>query len=324
MDVAVMPRPRMRDRQRFVADMNGPARPWHFYGLAVLLTAAAGMLVLVLHGVFGVDAAEGATTSSSSQPCSSTTTSTTCSSRSSATCWAPATGCWRVARGAVTDELHEERVDGVAVLDEPRVVEARATAGPLTPAVVQTAALVGVSMMAGRDRRRGGAAAQAAPPRAPPAAGARAGAREPLVPRRRARARRAQVAARSCADPQRRFTLSQSRETTSLRSTTRRRGDPAPQRTRSEPRRPAALASRTLMRSLPAPPATSSVPRVSVMPIGTRRAREAVVAAAAVDLVVAVVAVERVVAGVALQDVPPGPPLSVSAPAPPHRRSSPG
>ncbi len=30
-------------------------RPWHFYGLAVLLTAAAGMLVLVLHAVLGVD-----------------------------------------------------------------------------------------------------------------------------------------------------------------------------------------------------------------------------------------------------------------------------
>ncbi len=39
----------------FVAEMNGPDRPWRFYGLAVLLTALAGMLVLVLHGVFGVD-----------------------------------------------------------------------------------------------------------------------------------------------------------------------------------------------------------------------------------------------------------------------------
>jgi hypothetical protein len=39
---------------RFVAEMNGPDRPWHFYGLAVLLTAVAGMLVLVLHGAFGV------------------------------------------------------------------------------------------------------------------------------------------------------------------------------------------------------------------------------------------------------------------------------
>jgi hypothetical protein len=42
-----------------------------------------------------------------------------------------------------------ELVDAVAVLDEPRVVEPRVAAGMLTPAVVQTAALVGVSMMAG-------------------------------------------------------------------------------------------------------------------------------------------------------------------------------
>ena len=42
-----------------------------------------------------------------------------------------------------------ERVDGIAVLDEPRVVQTRGVAGMLTPAVVQTAALVGVSMMAG-------------------------------------------------------------------------------------------------------------------------------------------------------------------------------
>jgi hypothetical protein len=49
----------------------------------------------------------------------------------------------------VTDEPHEEIVDGVAVLDEPRVVEPRVAAGMLTPAAVQTAALVGVSMMAG-------------------------------------------------------------------------------------------------------------------------------------------------------------------------------
>ncbi len=49
----------------------------------------------------------------------------------------------------IDDELDEERVDGVAVLDEPRVVQARRVAGMLTPAVVQTAALVGVSMMAG-------------------------------------------------------------------------------------------------------------------------------------------------------------------------------
>ena len=40
---------------RFVAECNGPDRPWQFYGLAVLLTAVAGMLVLVLHGVFGVE-----------------------------------------------------------------------------------------------------------------------------------------------------------------------------------------------------------------------------------------------------------------------------
>ncbi len=49
----------------------------------------------------------------------------------------------------IDDELADERVDGVAVLEEPRVVQARAVAGMLTPAVVQTAALVGVSMMAG-------------------------------------------------------------------------------------------------------------------------------------------------------------------------------
>lgn len=39
----------------FVAEMNGPDRPWRFYGLAVLLTAVAGMLVLLIHGAFGVD-----------------------------------------------------------------------------------------------------------------------------------------------------------------------------------------------------------------------------------------------------------------------------
>jgi hypothetical protein len=49
----------------------------------------------------------------------------------------------------VSDEMEEERVDGVAVLDPPQVVEARGAAGVLTPAVVQTAALVGVGMMAG-------------------------------------------------------------------------------------------------------------------------------------------------------------------------------
>lgn len=49
----------------------------------------------------------------------------------------------------MSEDSHEERVDGVAVLDEPRIVEPRSAAGVLTPAVVQTAALVGVSMMAG-------------------------------------------------------------------------------------------------------------------------------------------------------------------------------
>lgn len=39
----------------FVAEMNGPDRPWRFYGLAVLLTAIAGMLVLAIHVGFGVD-----------------------------------------------------------------------------------------------------------------------------------------------------------------------------------------------------------------------------------------------------------------------------
>jgi hypothetical protein len=39
----------------FVAELSGPDRPWHFYGLAVLLTAVAGALVLVIHGAFGVD-----------------------------------------------------------------------------------------------------------------------------------------------------------------------------------------------------------------------------------------------------------------------------
>ena len=40
---------------RFVAECNGPDRPWQFYGLAVLLTAAAGMLVVLLHAGFGVE-----------------------------------------------------------------------------------------------------------------------------------------------------------------------------------------------------------------------------------------------------------------------------
>jgi hypothetical protein len=39
----------------FVAEMNGPDRPWRFYGLAVALTALAGALVLLIHGAFGVD-----------------------------------------------------------------------------------------------------------------------------------------------------------------------------------------------------------------------------------------------------------------------------
>jgi hypothetical protein len=39
----------------FVAECSGPDRPWQFYGLAVLLTAAAGMLVLLLHTVFSID-----------------------------------------------------------------------------------------------------------------------------------------------------------------------------------------------------------------------------------------------------------------------------
>jgi len=40
---------------RLVAGCNGAGRPWRFYGLAVLLTALAGMLVLVLHGALGVE-----------------------------------------------------------------------------------------------------------------------------------------------------------------------------------------------------------------------------------------------------------------------------
>jgi hypothetical protein len=39
---------------RFVAEMNGPDRVWRFYGLAVALTAGAALLVLVIHGAFGV------------------------------------------------------------------------------------------------------------------------------------------------------------------------------------------------------------------------------------------------------------------------------
>ena len=39
---------------RLVAGCAGPDRPWKFYGLAVGLTAVAGMLVLILHAVAGV------------------------------------------------------------------------------------------------------------------------------------------------------------------------------------------------------------------------------------------------------------------------------
>ncbi|CAA9533612.1 MAG: hypothetical protein AVDCRST_MAG67-4523 [uncultured Solirubrobacteraceae bacterium] len=39
---------------RFVAEMNGPDRVWRFYGLAVALTAAAALLVLVIYAVGGV------------------------------------------------------------------------------------------------------------------------------------------------------------------------------------------------------------------------------------------------------------------------------
>jgi hypothetical protein len=51
----VMRKERGEIDNHFVAEMNGPDRPWHFYGLAVSLTAIAGMLVLVIHGVFGLD-----------------------------------------------------------------------------------------------------------------------------------------------------------------------------------------------------------------------------------------------------------------------------
>jgi hypothetical protein len=40
---------------RLVAECSGPDRPWKFYGLALVLTGAAGMLVLILHGAFGVE-----------------------------------------------------------------------------------------------------------------------------------------------------------------------------------------------------------------------------------------------------------------------------
>jgi hypothetical protein len=39
----------------FVAEANGPDRPLRFYGLNVALTLAAGALVLVIHGVGGVE-----------------------------------------------------------------------------------------------------------------------------------------------------------------------------------------------------------------------------------------------------------------------------
>jgi hypothetical protein len=38
-----------------VADCNGPDRPLAFYGLAVGLTLAAGALVLLIHGVTGIN-----------------------------------------------------------------------------------------------------------------------------------------------------------------------------------------------------------------------------------------------------------------------------
>jgi len=40
---------------RFIAQCNGPDRPWRFYGLCVVLTALAGALVLLIHGAFGVE-----------------------------------------------------------------------------------------------------------------------------------------------------------------------------------------------------------------------------------------------------------------------------
>src|SRR3712207_9420568 len=39
----------------FVAEANGPDRPLRFYGLNLGLTLAAGLLVLVIHGVGGVE-----------------------------------------------------------------------------------------------------------------------------------------------------------------------------------------------------------------------------------------------------------------------------
>ena len=39
----------------FVAEANGPDRPLRFYGLNVALTVAAGSLVLLIHGIGGVE-----------------------------------------------------------------------------------------------------------------------------------------------------------------------------------------------------------------------------------------------------------------------------
>lgn len=49
----------------------------------------------------------------------------------------------------MSDAPVEEVIDGVAVLEEPRVLDPQRGGGVLTPAVVQTAAVVGVSMVAG-------------------------------------------------------------------------------------------------------------------------------------------------------------------------------
>jgi len=39
----------------FIAEANGPDHPWRFYGLNVALTAVAGLLVLALHGIGGIE-----------------------------------------------------------------------------------------------------------------------------------------------------------------------------------------------------------------------------------------------------------------------------
>ncbi len=39
----------------FIAESNGPDRPWRFYALNVGLTIAAGLLVLALHGIGGIE-----------------------------------------------------------------------------------------------------------------------------------------------------------------------------------------------------------------------------------------------------------------------------